>query len=274
MTDAPVRAVDILEALEVPRGQVLYAQTSADWIERAGPTAAETLNALLDWAASGGTLVMPSYPFHTGHREYLESQPTFDVRKTPSRIGLLPEMFRRKKDVVRSLDPDFSVAALGPEAAMIAGTSPATLDPFGADSSYQRMLGVPATLVGLGVSLNTTSFIHAIDSRAEAGYPAPVYEEREFATTVIDGEGRPRAVARKALRPPFQKLTLPSNINADMQPDPGVFRTVEINGARFFKWDLPAWSAWCLAHAARQANSGQWPCWLTAMAGQPASVQA
>jgi len=125
------------------------------------------------------------------------------------------------------------------------------------------MLERQATLVGLGVSLNTTSFMHLIDARAQGGYPSPVYEDGRYATTVVDAEGRAREVLRKALRPAFQQRTMPSAINLEMQPAAGVFQTVEIGGARFFKWDLDAWSSWCLAHAAARATLGRWPCWLT-----------
>ena len=263
MTDnAAHRAAGVLEALAVPKGQVLYVQTSVDWMQRAGLTAAGTLADLLEWVSPRGTVVMPSYPFHTTHVEYLQQRPTFDVRRTPAAIGLLPESFRRTRGAVRSLDPDFAVAAIGAEATEIAGTAPAELDAFGHDSSYQRMLDRGCTLVGLGVSLNTTSFIHVIDSCSEAGYPAPVYEQELFATTVIDGSGVAHPVARKAIRPAFQQRIKPSNVNLEMRPSDAVFRSVEIGGACFFKWDLSAWAEWCLAHAQERAAAGQWPCWL------------
>lgn len=261
--DARLAAAGILDRLEVPKGRVVYVQASVDWIQRAGLTAVDTLAALQAWTSEEGTLVMPSYPFHSTHREYLETRPIFDVRRTPAAIGVLPEMFRRTRGVVRSLDPDFAVAALGTDAQAIVGTALAEPDPFGPDSSYQRMLERHATLVGLGVSLNTTSFMHLIDARAGGGYPSPVYEDRLYATTVVDAEGRAREVSRKALRPEFQQRTTPSAINVEMQPSAEVFQTVEIGGARFFKWDLDAWSSWCLAHAAARAALGRWPCWLT-----------
>ena len=260
-----VNASAVLEALDVPKGRLLYVQSSVDWIQKAEITATDTLNTLLEWT-TGGTLVMPSYPFHSTHREYLETGPTFDVRRSPSAIGLLPEMMRRTKGVVRSLDPDFPVAALGHDAEVIVGTAPAEPDPFGNDSSYQRMLDRRCTLVGLGVSLNTTSFIHRIDSRVGQGYPSAVYEDQLFSTTVIDLAGERRTVARKALKPAFQQLISPSAINQEMQPADAVFRTIELGGARFFKWDLDAWSAWCLAHARARASLAEWPCWLTRLA--------
>jgi len=241
---------------------MLYVQSSVDWMQRAGLQAPEVLATLLEWTGAAGTLVMPSYPFHSTHREYLQQAPVFDVRRTPAAIGLLPEMFRRTPKVRRSLDPDFPVCALGAAAEATVGTTPAAPDPFGPDSSYQRMLDRDAILVGLGVSLNTNSFMHVIDSRAERGYPEPVYEDGVQLTIVCDAEGRSRPVERKCLRPVFQQLTSPSTIDGEMQPSADVFATLEINGARFFKWHLRAWSEWCLAHASARSASGQWPCWL------------
>ena len=267
MDNSPVTAAEILDTLAVPRGGIVYVQSSVDWMQRAGLRAPEMLATLLEWTGSDGTLVMPSYPFHTTHQEYLSASPTFDVRRTPAAIGLMPEMFRRTAGVIRSLDPDFSVCARGAEAEAIVGSAPAAPDPFGADSSYQRMLDGETTLVGLGVSLNTNSFIHAIDSRAAAGYPSAVYDNRVYATTVIDGQRESRVVGRKCLRPPFQQLTSPSAIGDAMHPSSDVFITIEIAGARFFRWDLRAWSAWCASHAAAQAARGEWPCWLTRLDG-------
>ncbi len=263
----------LLETLRVPRQRVLYVQASADWIQRAGFGVSETLVALLDWAGDRGTLVMPSYPFHTTHQQYLQSHATYDVCRTPSGIGLLPEVFRRTEGAVRSLDPDFCVTAFGAEAQAMVGAEPASADPFGADSSYQRMLDCGATLVGLGVSLNTNSFIHVIDSRAESGYPSPVYDDCLMPMTVIDAAGRSREVMRKALRPQFQQLTAPSAIVTAMKPTEDVFATLEIGGARFFKWDLAAWSTWCVEHARQQSAAGAWPCWLRRLDQAPGTQQ-
>lgn len=257
----------LLSALAVPRGRVTYVQSSVDWMQRAGLGAADMFAALKEWVGETGTLVMPSYPFHATHLEYLESNPVFDVRKTPSAIGLLPEMLRRTRGALRSLDPDFCVTALGGDAAAIAGLDPSAPDPFGADSAYQRMLDRDAVLVGLGVSLNTSSFIHAIDSRAQGGYPQPVYLDRAFVVPVTDRGGVVRMVPRLALRPGFQRLTMPSAINRDMQPPSHVFASREINGACFFRWELAPWSAWCLAHAAERAAAATWPCWLERLSG-------
>lgn len=269
MNSAPATVRELLERLGVPQGSVVYTQTSADWIQRAGFAAGETLSALRDCTGAAGTLVMPSYPFHSTHVDYLMTGPRFDVRTTPSSIGLVPEVLRRTKGSVRSLDPDFCVTALGADASAIAGDAPSEPDPFGEDSSYQRMIDRDVTFVGLGVSLNTCSFIHLIDSRAQAGYPSTVYEQRVFDLTMVDARGEARPVSRLALRPEFQRLTNPSSIVAAMRPPADVHTSLEINGAMFFRWRLKPWTEWCLAHARALAGTNAWPCWLTRL-GEPA----
>lgn len=264
--DASTPFAGMLERLQVPKGRVLYVQSSMDWIQRAGFETPDVMKTLTQWIESTGTLVMPSYPSALPHLEYLAANPTFDVRRTATVSGLLAEMLRRTPRVARSLDPDFPICALGADAAVIAGSLPEELDPFGERSPYQRMLDRRAVLLGLGVSLNTSSFIHVIDSRAGGGYPSAAYDARLFDTTVVDADARSHLVQRRAIRPEFQKLTSPSAVNDAMQPDAAVFSTVELAGVRFFRWDLDAWSSWCLAHARSQAAESRWPCWLSRLA--------
>ena len=78
--------------------------------------AKELVGALVELCGPERTLVMPS--FVMGGRTYdaaayFRSKP-FDVRITPSEMGLVAEIFRRTPDVVRSLHPTCAVCALGP----------------------------------------------------------------------------------------------------------------------------------------------------------------
>jgi aminoglycoside N3'-acetyltransferase len=251
----------ILEELQVPRAGVLYVQSSTDWLQKAGFSASDTLTALIDWTR-GGTLIMPAYPFRVTHAEYLASRPRFDVNKTPAAIGLIPEVFRRTAGVRRSLDPDFSIAALGADAGDIVETAPGDEDPFGETSVYARLLKRDSTLLGLGVSLNTNSFIHVIDSRLSDRYPRPAYAGR-FAADVADSSGAVTTVWRRALVPEFQQRTQPSAVVAASGPELEMFSSRTRREAMFFRWHLPRWSAWCDSHGRSAAEAGQWPCWLS-----------
>src|SRR3954466_8461215 len=73
---------DLLAALGVPAGRMLYVQSSMDWVQRTGFDALSVMKALARLTDAGGTLVMPSYPSALPHAEYLATGPTFDVRRT------------------------------------------------------------------------------------------------------------------------------------------------------------------------------------------------
>lgn len=260
----------LLDRLQVPRGGRLYIQSSTDWIAKAGFGAGEVLAGLDAWAGSSGTQVMPAYPCRTTHLEYLETHPVFDVRRTPSGLGLIPEVFRRRAGAARSLDPDFCIAAVGPDAAQVTATSLEEDDPFGPASTYERLLAAPLTLLGLGVSLNTNSFIHVIDSRFQSQYRQPVYGG-SYEAGVIDAAGVRHHVRRRALSPAFQRHTKPSAIAAAVGDDAGTLTTVSINGAQFFRWDMSRWAAWCQSHAASSVRSGRLPCWLSGLEAECAT---
>src|SRR5699024_3727915 len=56
-----------------------------------------------------GLLVFPTHTW----AHINEEQPKFYVEETPTNIGILTELFRKRPDVIRSLHPTHSVAALG-----------------------------------------------------------------------------------------------------------------------------------------------------------------
>ncbi len=252
----------LLDELQVPRAGILYVQSSTDWLQKAGFSAADTLTTLIEWTRPSGTLVMPTYPFRVTHAEYLATHPRYDVRRTPAAIGLIPEVFRRSTGVRRSLDPDFSVAALGAAAEEVVATDRHDEDPFGPASVYTRLIQRGATLVGLGVSLNTNSFIHVIDSRLSPHYPRPVYSGRQPAD-VTGYDGLETTVWRKALVPDFQRLTQPSAVVETAAPGATMFASRSLSGAMFFRWNLALWAQWCDVHARAAADGGTWPCWLS-----------
>ena len=69
----------------------------------------ELLGMLLDLCGPEKTLAMPAFYFGDpaigGVRATFESNPHFDVRRTPSQMGLLTELFRRSKGVLREPSP-------------------------------------------------------------------------------------------------------------------------------------------------------------------------
>ena len=249
----------MLERLGVARDGVLYVQSSVDWLSRVGIAGLDVLHAF-DQYAPAATLVMPSYPALSKHRDYVAERPTYDVRRTPARVGLIPELFRRMPGVARSLEPDYPIAARGPAADVLTAGMPRP-DPFGDESPYQRMLAAGGMLIGLGVSLNTNSFVHVFDSALEREYRFPVYERDTISLDVITATGEVISVLRRVLREEFQRYTQPSAIAAGVT-DTSAFTAFAIDGVQFFRWDLRMLAARALANARQQLSRGELPCWL------------
>ena len=72
------------------------------------------LDALMEFFAEG-LLLLPTHTWQSIDQDH----PVFDVRRSPCCVGILPELFRQRPGVVRSLHPTHSIAACGRGAADI-----------------------------------------------------------------------------------------------------------------------------------------------------------
>jgi aminoglycoside N3'-acetyltransferase len=254
---------ETLSKLSVPQDRVLYVHSSMNWLTRADISLRGAVDALIDWTqAAGGTLVFPAFPFRGSHEAYLRSKPTFDVRRTPARVGLLNETVRRRRGVKRSLDPDLSVIALGPHADLVVGTGFTGPDPTGPDSPFQRIIKLGGMLAGLGVSLNYMNMIHVLDSRYRQRYPFDIYSPSIYVADAIDAAGCRHTVAKHAMLNELQMHIKPSLVVQLLRPGHNTFRSLKVGDTDFFVWDLPSWERLCVAHAEQTLDDGGFPCWL------------
>jgi aminoglycoside N3'-acetyltransferase len=153
----------------------------------------ELKNALIDLCGPDRTLVMPAFVFGGANldsfRRYRE-KPVFDVKKTPSEMGLLTELFRRHPGVRRSLHPTHSVCALGPLAEEMTGRH--HLDKFGCGpaSPFAVMDRHRTTILGMGVPYyRCLTHVHHIEHVLDEEFPAAC-RERSTPVVLKDGEKR------------------------------------------------------------------------------------
>lgn len=67
------------------------------------------LDALMEYMKNG-LLIVPCHTWSNVNDE----NPVFDVRETKPCVGLLPDLFRRREGVVRTLHPTHSLCVYGP----------------------------------------------------------------------------------------------------------------------------------------------------------------
>jgi aminoglycoside 3-N-acetyltransferase len=153
--------------------------------------AKDLVNALIDLCGPERTLVMPS--FLLGGRTYdtaayFESRP-FDVRRTPSEMGLVAELFRRTPNVVRSLHPTCSLCALGPLAKEMTSGHHLSETGLSPDSPYGIMTRRRTAILGLGIEYYRC-LTHAHTAGHQMGDAFPIkFESRSTLVTLIDYDG-------------------------------------------------------------------------------------
>lgn len=106
-----------------------------------------------------GLLVLPTHTW-----SYIKADnPRYEVENSPSCIGILPELFRKRPGVIRSLHPTHSVAALGRDAAEFVEGAERFDTPCHRESPWGKLLDRKATIILVGVDLRRNTFIHGIE---------------------------------------------------------------------------------------------------------------
>lgn len=151
--------------------------------------ALELLRALIEYCGPDRTLVMPAFNFGEngeGARETLKKKPQFDLRRTPSQMGLLTELFRRSKGVVQSRHPAYRVAALGPHAEALVFGHERAPSGMGIATPFDYMARHNAQIVGIGKTFQVMTQVHHVESLLQDDWPAPRTALPRIPVTVVD----------------------------------------------------------------------------------------
>lgn len=152
----------LLRELGVKRGDTVIVHSSLSSMGKVdgGPDA--VIDALLDTVGEEGTLVMPA--FSDNMKE------AFDPENTKSDVGLISEVFRKRKGVLRSYHPTHSVCALGKNAEYITGDHQFSRTPCGRDTPFYKIKELDGKIILLGVDMNRNTMLHAIEEEAGSRY--------------------------------------------------------------------------------------------------------
>ena len=141
-----------------------------------------------------GHLLMVSLPYRSSSFDYLSKGKAFDVRKTPSMMGLPSEIFRRRPNVTRSLHPTHPVLVRGPRVAWFVDDHPRCAYPCGPDSPFDRLHAADGKVVFFNVAFDNYTFFHYLEHLVSPHLPFPLYTDRPFEAQVVDRDGQRRTV--------------------------------------------------------------------------------
>ncbi len=109
----------------------------------------------------------------------------FDVRKTETTVGVLPEYFRKQRGVKRSLHPIFSFAASGKNAEKFVKLE--NFDCFGAKSIFGKLYDANAAYISFGIDMqNSSTYIIFSEQKRKVPYK----KFKTFREVIVDENGK------------------------------------------------------------------------------------
>ena len=117
------------------------------------------IRGLLKALGPEGTLLMPALSYE----RVTEKNTHFDVLRTPSNVGAIPEAFRTRPGTRRSMHPTHSVCAVGPRTAELLDDHDKDTTPCGEASPFRKLRTVDGQILMLGCGLRPNTSMHAIE---------------------------------------------------------------------------------------------------------------
>ncbi len=228
-------AGDLLRAfieLGVEKGDVLLLHSSFDKFRGIDGGVMAVTDTLFDAVGEAGTIVMPTFP--GGSMKTVVETKRFDVRRSPSSMGLITEVFRRMNGVERSLHPYHSFAAKGPLAGWLVRDHNKSVTPFGQDTPLRRLVEVNGKILIMGVSLQWgMTVVHVVEDIMGDSFPVQIYLDEPVQITVIDKEGNDITMSTKIHNDEVYKHINLSRVERYLWRD-GIIRTKMLGGIEMY----------------------------------------
>ena len=136
------------------------------------------IDALLEVLGPAGTLIMPTFNF-----DFNKGQP-WDVRSTPSQMGVLTELVRKDARARRVFHPIYSFAIIGKHAEMLGALR--YKSSYERDSVFGKLRDLDGKIMVIGLSYtNSMTFFHHIEQMEGVDYRFL----KQFTGPVTDWDG-------------------------------------------------------------------------------------
>lgn len=180
--------MDEFSALGMQPGDTIFVHSSYSSLGKApggvegGPQT--VIDAILEMIGLEGTLIMPTFNY-----DFLRGTP-WDMRTTPSQMGILTELVRQDKRAKRMFHAIYSMAAIGKHANELAAHRSG--DCFGETTIFTKFREWDAKILIIGLPYSKSiTFLHHCEQAAKVDYRFL----KDFKGTAIDAQGRPQDVS-------------------------------------------------------------------------------
>ena len=222
-----------LHTLGLQQDSVVIVHSSLKSFGHVEGGAQTVIDALLSYLAPNGTLLMPGLSYMHVHK----SHPIFDIRNTPSCVGIIPETFRQMGGVLRSMHPTHSVCGMGNRAKELLNHHHKDHTPCGENSPFHLLPKVDGYVLMLGCGLRPNTSFHAIEELVDPPY---LYGGKQK-YTLINEKGE--STKKEYLTHGFAKTKQRYDRIAQVLDEPGMLFS-KVCGAESFLLHAPAmWDA-------------------------------
>lgn len=155
-----------LRSVGLGEGDVVFVHSSLSSFGYVVGGADTVIDALLEVVSRSGTVVMPTFTWSLFHDK---EEVLFDVARTPvkSEVGIIPEVFRNRKEAIRSCHICHSVAAIGPHAEDVMGEG---IRSFGEGSTFHQLYKLDSWYLLLGVGFSVCTALHMVEEFMQVPY--------------------------------------------------------------------------------------------------------
>ncbi len=227
----PEELLKALRSLGVASGDTVLVHSSFLYSSGFAGSPEQVIDVLLESVGSDGNLMMMSLPYTSSTFDYLKTLDCFDVRNAVSRMGLLTEIFRGRKGVLRSLSPTHPILASGPRAEWILAGHEHCPYPCGAGSPFEKLAELCGKVVFFDAPFGSLTFFHYIENKYRDLLPYSLYHPEAFEVPVIDTAGRRFTVFVYAFSPAIITRRRPYEFEAEVRKQ-GLIKSAKIGNTQ------------------------------------------
>lgn len=179
-----------LRAAGIRQGDTLMVHSS--WLAMNGfrGKPADMVAALKQLVGPDGLLVMTSMPYHNmSSEQWLARGKPLDLKRSPSMMGMLSEVFRRSEGVLRSASPTHPLLAWGRDAHAFIQGHELTPFAFGPASPFAKLLYRNALILCVDAPFSSITFTHFVEDRLAHTLAVPLYSPVLHTGIVVGPDG-------------------------------------------------------------------------------------
>lgn len=209
----PVAIDDIrstLVEMGITPGDTIHLHSSISFLLRGGESsqqapesplkyANQIIQTLIDIVGPNGTILMNTDAMPSeAKRNIWANNPDafiFDYARSPSKRGLLSELFRRRKDTIRSLHPWYNITAWGKRSEELIGEHELST-PYAMDihSPWYKLMASDGKVVLLGKTFDVNSFIHLTEYLYPEEFPRSVFLNKPITMKYLDRQRQTKEI--------------------------------------------------------------------------------